>query len=68
MTTTEQAEWVGPCGCPGCEKWADCYYCDGCSGGLCRECGEAEGEHDRCCSENEPYDNSDEYRDYLAGF
>ena len=22
--------FVGPCGCRGCEKWADCYYCDGC--------------------------------------
>lgn len=22
-------EFTGPCGCPACEKWADCYYCDG---------------------------------------
>lgn len=22
---------VGPCGCPGCEKWADCHWCDHCS-------------------------------------
>lgn len=22
---------VGPCGCPACEKWADCDYCGGCN-------------------------------------
>lgn len=23
-------EFVGPCGCGGCEKWADCAYCGTC--------------------------------------
>lgn len=22
---------VSPCGCPGCEKWADCAYCGTCT-------------------------------------
>lgn len=33
-TTTTQAptddEFVGPCGCGGCDKWADCAYCGTC--------------------------------------
>ena len=29
--TTDAAEWVGPCGCPVCEKWADCDWCSGCT-------------------------------------
>lgn len=23
--------FVGPCGCPACEKWADCDYCGRCT-------------------------------------
>lgn len=26
-----EADHVGPCGCPGCESWADCDYCSECS-------------------------------------
>lgn len=29
--TTANIEFVGPCGCTACEKWADCDYCSGCS-------------------------------------
>lgn len=30
MTITETETFTSPCGCPGCEKWADCAYCEGC--------------------------------------
>lgn len=30
MTITENTPFVSPCGCPACEKWADCHYCEGC--------------------------------------
>lgn len=32
VAETVSEEFTGPCGCSGCEKWADCYYCDGCMG------------------------------------
>lgn len=38
MSTTMDTQMVmvddaftSPCGCPGCEKWADCDYCGTCS-------------------------------------
>lgn len=34
MTITAEAtteQFVGPCGCPACEKWADCDYCGTCT-------------------------------------
>lgn len=31
MAYTREGQWIGPCGCPVCEKWADCDYCDGCT-------------------------------------
>jgi hypothetical protein len=24
-------EFVAPCGCDACDKWADCEYCSGCN-------------------------------------
>lgn len=30
MDQIEVTEFVSPCGCPGCDKWADCDYCSGC--------------------------------------
>ena len=55
MTTTEV--WTGPCGCEGCEKWADCYYCDGCNPDPIANAAEAEAYR----VEMEAYE--DRYRD-----
>lgn len=38
MTITETTPFTSPCGCPACEKWADCDYCSSCSSDFYCDC------------------------------
>ena len=64
-TSTTQApadEFVGPCGCGGCDKWADCAYCGTCIARDPWAAADAEAHEAYLCDR----ENSGSFGDWLA--